>query len=233
MLKKVLVVVFVAALAISIIGCGVQNAVGGKPVPPLEGYSKIVIAPIDVKKQSGKYDDLPTMISYGAGNKLSIKFKEKNWYYDQTRDVKPVTDKMNELGLNKKDLFIKPEIAIKLAKAFDADLIVVGNIEEPSFTIERSGKIEYDMKESGPTGAARYYNVNQTAIIRSKLKIIEVSSGKIIWNGDLKSFKRYTTRYKTDQTEKLQRDETMVADIRKEYSDNFVAKLYPERIPGK
>ena len=233
MLKKVLVVVFVAALAVLIIGCGVKNVVGGKPVPPLEGYSKIVIAPIDIKKPSGKYDDLPTMISYGAGNKLSIKFKDKNWYYDQSRDVKPVTDKVNELGLNKKDLFIKPEMAIKLAKAFDAHLVVVGNISEPSFTTERSGKIEYDMQDSGPTGAARYYNVNQTAIIRSKLKVIEVNSGKIIWAGDLKSFRQYKTRYRTNETEKSQREETMVADIRKGYADNFVVKLYPERIPGK
>ena len=233
MLKKVLVLVFVAGLAVSMFGCGVTNFVGGKPVPQLDGYSKIVIAPIDLKKPSGKYDDLPTMLSYGAGNKLSIKFKEKSWYYDQSRDVKPVTDKMNELGLNRKELFAKSEDAVKLAKAFDADLIIVGTIEEPSFSIERSGKVEYDMQDSGPTGAARYYNVGQTAIIRSKLKIIDVSSGNVIWNGDLKSFKRYTTRYRTDQAEKLQREETMVADIRKEYADNFVAKLYPERVPAK
>jgi hypothetical protein len=231
MLKKAFVVVFVAALAVMMVGCG--GIFGSKTVPPLEGYSKVVIAPIDFKKSSGKYDDLPTMLSYGAGNKLSIKFKDKNWYYDQSRDVKPVTDKMVELGINKKDLFLKPDAAIKLAKAFEADLVVVGMIEEPSFSIERSGKIEYDMKDSGPTGAARYYNVNQTVIIRSKLKIIEVSSGKIIWNGDLKSFKRYITRYRTDQAEKLQREETMVADVRKEYADSFVAKLYPEKVPQK
>jgi len=233
MLKKLLAMLFAFAFVISIIGCGAKNVIGSKPVPPLEGYSKIVIAPIDVKKPSGKYEELPTMISYGAGNKLSIKFKEKTWYYDQSRDVKPVTNKMNELGLNKKELFTKPETAIKLAKAFDADLIIVGVIEEPSFTIERSGKVEYDMKDSGPTGAARYYNVGQTVILRSKLKIIDVNSGNVIWQGDLKAFKRYNTRYRTDQAEKLVREDTMVADIRKEYADNFVAKLYPERIPEK
>jgi hypothetical protein len=233
MLKKALVVVFVAALAVLIIGCGIENVGGGKSVPPLEGYSKVVIAPIELKKPSGKYDDLPTMISYGAGNKLSIKFKDKNWHYDQSKDIKPVTDKMNELGINKKDLFAKPDEAIKLAKAFDADLIVVGTISEPSFTIERSGKVEYDMKNSSGAGSARYYNVLQTAIIRSKLEVIEVSSGKIIWDGELKSSKKYKTRYRTSESEKLQREETMVADIRKEYADSFVAKFYPEKIPGK
>lgn len=233
MLKRLLAMLFVFAFAVSIIGCGFKNVIGTKPVPPLEGYSKIVIAPIDIKKSTGKYEELPTMISYGAGNKLSIKFKDKTWYYDQSREVKPVTAKMNELGLNKKELFTKPETAIKLAKAFDADLIIVGVIEEPAFTIERSGKIEYDMKESTPTGAARYYSVHQTAILRSKLKIIDVESGKVIWEGDLKSFKRYTTRYRTGEAEKMQREETMLADIRKEYADNFVAKLYPERVQGK
>ncbi len=233
MLKKILAMIFIFTFTISIIGCGVKNVIGTKPVPPLEGYSKVVIAPIDIKKPTGKYEELPTMISYGAGNKLSIKFKDKTWYYDQSRDIKPVTAKMNELGLNRKELFTKPETAIKLAKAFDADLIIVVVIEEPAFTLERSGKIEYDMKESGPTGAARYYNIYQTAILRSKLKVIEVESGKTLWEGDLKSFRRYTTRYRTGEAEKMQREETMLADIRKDYADIFVAKLYPERVQGK
>jgi len=106
MLKRCLVLIFVAILAVSFIGCGFKNAFGGKPVPPLEGYSKIVIAPFEIKKPTGKFEDLPTMLTYGAGTKIGIKFKDKSLLFDQSKDMKPATSKMKELGIAEKGIYL-------------------------------------------------------------------------------------------------------------------------------
>jgi hypothetical protein len=230
MLKRYLAVIFVVAFAISFIGCGVKNFISTKPVPTLDGYSKVLIAPFDIKKPTGKYDDLPTMLSYGAGTRLGIKIPNKTWIYDQSRDANPVATKINELGLAPKKLYENPESAVTLAKAFDSDLIVVGSFKEPSFTIERSGKVDYDMSDTSVLGAARYYTVHQTAKLRVNVKIIEVSSGKMLWQGDILGYKNYATKYKTQESEKIVRDETMYADIRKEFVENFIVKLYPSTV---
>jgi hypothetical protein len=230
MLKRYLAVIFVVAFAISFIGCGVKNFIGTKPVPTLDGYSKVLIAPFDIKKPTGKFEDLPTMLSYGAGTRLGIKLPDKTWNYDQSREVKPVANKVKELGLTSKKLYEEPESAVTLAKAFDSDLIVVGSFKEPNYTIERSGKVDYDMSKTSVLGAARYYTVRQTAKLRVNVKIIEVSSGKMLWQGDILGYKNYATKYKTQESEKIVREETMYADIRKVFVDIFIAKLYPSTV---
>lgn len=229
MLKKNIIIALILVVT-ALSGCG--GLFTSKPVPPLEGYSKIVIAPFDIRKPTGKYTDLPTMISYGMGTKLGIRFRDKELFYDQSNEVTPVSDKMNELKISKTSVFQNDADAIKLGKAFGADLVITGQMKEPSYTIERSGKIEYDMKDVSGLGAARYYNVGQTATLRSKVKVIDVNSGKVIWTGDILGFKRYKTRYRTGQSEITVREETMFADVRKDFVDNSIAKLFPER-PAK
>jgi len=230
MLKRCLVLIFVTVLAVSFMGCGFKEAFGGKPVPPLDGYSKVVIAPFDIRKPTGKYEDLPTMLSYGAGTKLGIKVKDKTYFYDQSKDVKPVTDKAKELNIPLKDLYQNVESAVKLGKAFDADLVIVGQLTEPRYNIERSGKITEDKSKVSATGALRYYTVAQTALIRTYLKIVDVKSSKVIWAGNILGYKSYQTKYLTGESEKIQRDETMYADIRKDWVDNFDSKLYPVQV---
>jgi hypothetical protein len=229
MLKKTLFLLVLIAFTATLLGCGIQNVTGGKSVPPLEGYSKIVIAPFAFSKSSGQYEDLPMLISYGIGTKLSLKFPDKKFFFDQTNDVKPVTDKINELGLNKRAVAENQEAASKLAKAFDADLIIVGFFDEPRFTTEYSSKIEEDKSKVSNIGALRYYSVIQTATLKSKVKVIDVTGSKELWNGVIYGYRRYITKYLTGESPKMQREDSMLADIRKDYVDNIVAKLYPER----
>ncbi len=122
---------------------------------------------------------------------------------------------------------------LQIAKAFDADLVVVGLLIEPRYTIERSGKITEDKRKVSGTGAARYYTVYQKAIVRTNLKIIDVKTTKIIWTGSIIGYKTYETKYLTGENEKVQRDETMYADIRKDWADNFTLKLYPAQTFAK
>jgi hypothetical protein len=229
MLKRCFVVIFVIILAVSFTGCGFKGAFGGKPVPPLGGYSTVLIAPFEVKKPSGKFEDLSTMLTYGASTKLGIDVKDKKFICDQSRDMKPVTAKMKEIGVSENGLFMNADAAIKLAKAFDADIIVVGTLTEPNYTIERSGQITEDKSKVSNTGSLRYYTVHQKAIVKTNLKIIDVKASKTIWTGTIIGYRTYATKYLTGENEKIQRDETMYADVRKDWADNFAMKLYPSQ----
>lgn len=230
MLKKILLIAVLNISTLLLVSCGIQNVTGGKPVPPLEGYSTIVLAPFVFNKSSGQYEDLPIVMSYGIGNKLSLRFPNKKFIFDQTNDVKPVTDKINELGLDKRAVVENPENALKLAKAFNADLVVVGLLNEPNFTIERSGKIEEDKSKVSNIGALRYYSIYQTATLKSKVRVFDVNTNKELWNGTIYGYKKYKTRYLTGEAEKMVREDTMLADVRKDFVENFVAKLYPEKV---
>ena len=77
-------------------GCGIKNVFFSKGVPPLEGYSTVVLVPFDFEKPSEEYEKLPTMVSYGIGTKLSVRYQEKNWSYDQSQEMTPVSDKLKE-----------------------------------------------------------------------------------------------------------------------------------------
>jgi hypothetical protein len=230
MCKKHLTLLAVAFIAIPLLmGCGIKNAFFKPEVPPLEDYSTIVFAPFDFEKepQEDEYQNLPTMISYSIGTKLGVRFEDKNWFYDQSQEMTPVTDKLKELNISARDTYLNNQSAIELGKAFNADLIVVGEMEKPKFTMEESGKIEEDKSVTTPTGAARYYSIHQSALLPVNVKIIDVNTGQQIWAGRIVGFKRYKTRYRTGNPKSFQREETMLADVRRELVENFVSRLYP------
>ncbi len=227
MCKRYLALIIVILIATPIIGCGLKNIMPNKAVPPLESYNTVVIAPFAFKKAATKYNDFPTLLSYGIGTKLSVRFQEKTWIYNQSQDLSPVTNKLKELNLSSSDIYNNPEAAAKLAEAFNADLVVTGIIEEPKITKEESSKVRYDMSQSGPTGAARYYTIYQTVLLKSDLKVIEPKAKSALWNGRLVGYKKYETKYLTGNNPIIVEDATMLADIRKAYSEEVSKKLYP------
>ncbi|MBD3180809.1 hypothetical protein GF312_00855 [Candidatus Poribacteria bacterium] len=227
MSKRFLAMIFLVLFTIPLLGCGLQAIMPSKKVPPLEGYSSIVLMPFDIKKSSGEYDDLPTMLTYGIGTKLSVRFEDKTWHYDQSQEVQPVSDKLKELGISATDVYNDPTKASKVAEAFQADLIVVGLLEEPEYTMEESGKVEEDKSDVGPTGAARYYAILQSALLATDVKIIDPKKPEPVWDGRILGFRRYKTQYRTGESKKMQREETMLADVRRDLVNEFVEKLYP------
>jgi len=227
MRKKYLSFVILALLVIPLIGCGVKNVLPSKPVPPLDGYSKIVLLPFSIKNSSGNYDNLPTLLSYGIGTKLAVRHQDLEWIFDQSQEITPVSDKMKELNISIADVENDPLMAVKVAEAFEADLAMVGKIDEPNFTRQDSGKIKYVMSEMTPAGTARYYTIYQTATLSSDVILVDVKANLDIWDGRIVGYKKYETDYKTGSPKKFERDETMLADIRKDYVAKFVEKLYP------
>ncbi len=228
MCRKHLILVFTAFLIVALAGCGLKQILPSKKVPSLDSYSTIVLLPFDFDKPSAEYEKLPTFISYATGTKLKVRQSEKTWVYDQSQEIRPVSKKLAELNISARDIFEDPLTAAKVAEAFQADLIITGQLEKPKLTREDSGKITYDMKDTSQLGAARYYTVHQTATLPAKVRILDVKGNQVIWDGSVIGFKRYATRYRTGEGTKFERDEEMMADIRKDLVENLVGKLYPE-----
>lgn len=229
MRKKHLTLIFSILFIIPLVGCGIKNVLPSKPVPPLEGYSTVVLVPFDVKKPSGQYAELPTMLSYGIGTKSNVRHQDINLIYDQSREITPVRDKMKELNISSGDIYQDPQAAAKLAESFQADLIIFGQMEEPKFTKEESGKIEEDKTVATVTGSARFYAIYQTAILKADLGVMDVKANQVIWDGRIIGYQKYKTRYRTGNPQKFQRDETMMADVRKDFVAKVVDKLYPAK----
>lgn len=227
MSRKYLALILVILLMIPLLGCGIKNAFFKQKVPPLEDYSTVIFAPFDFAKPSVQYSDLPTMIAYGIGTRLGVRYQDKTWICDQSEEITPVSDRLKELNLSARDTYMDPQAAIKLGEAFQADLIVVGEMEKPKFTKEESGKIEEDKSQVSSTGAARYYAIYQTALLPVNAKIIDVKAGKMIWEGRIVAFKKYKTRYRTGNPPNFQREETMLADVRRELVAQVADRLYP------
>jgi hypothetical protein len=229
MCRKHLALIFAVLLMIPLIGCGIKNVLPSKEVPPLEGYSTVVLVPFDVKNPSGQHEKLPTMLSYSIGTKLEVRHQDNNWLFDKSQEITPVSNKMKELNITPADVYQDPQAAAKLAEAFQADLVITGQMEEPRFTKEASGKIEYDMSESTVTGAARYYSVHQTAILKVDARVTDAGASQMIWDGRIIGYKKYKTRYRTGNPELSQSEESMLADVRKDFVSKFAEKLYPAK----
>lgn len=228
MCRKGLILVFAVMLLIAVLACGIGNILPSKEMPSLEGYPRVVLVFFNIKS-SEECKGLPTMVSYSVGTKLSIRCKDKNWFFDQSERVKPVSDRLEELGICACDIYRDFQMAARLAEALQADLIIVGQIEEPRFTKEESGKIEYDMSEVSAAGTRRYYAIYQTAILKANFEVIDAKAEQIIWDGRIIGYKKYKTRYRTGNPPVWQREETMLADVRKDLVEEFISKVAGER----
>ena len=231
MYRRSLILVFTALLVVALFGCGVRQLMPSKKTPPLEGYSTIVLLPFDFDKtpEKAEYVNLPTLVSYAAGTKMKVRHEDKVWLYDQSQEVRPVSKKLEELGVSAGDIFEDPLTAVDTAKAFGADLIIIGRLDEPRFTKEESGKIHEDKSETTPTGAARYYMIYQTATLAANLRVVDVKQNLKIWDGLIIGYKKYETLYRTGSPPKSEREESMLADVRRDLVQKIVDKLYPAK----
>lgn len=229
MRRKHLILAFTVLLVFALMGCGVKQLLPGKKMPSLDGYSTVVILPFDFAKPSEGYPELPVRISYAMGTKLKARHEDKVWIYDQSLEVEPVSDKLAELGISAQDIFRDPSAAAKLAEAFQADLVIAGQLDEPDFTIDESGKVKYAMNEMTPTGSARYYTIHQTATLPAKIKVIDAKANHTIWDGLVIGYKKYATDYRTGSPKKSQREEKMLADTRRDLVEKSVQKLFPSK----
>jgi hypothetical protein len=229
MCRKHFTLVLAVVLVIAFAGCGLKQLMPSQKVPPLDDYANVLLLPFELDNPPEEYKILATQISYAIGTKMKVRREDKNLIHDQSQEINPVTTKLTEIGISAKDVYADPLASTdKVAEAFGADLIIAGKMDNPKFTREDSGKVTYDMKKTSGRGAARYYTIYQTAMLPADIKIVDVKNKAVIWEGQIIGYKKYATQYDTGSPKKFQRDEIMMADIRRELVQQLVDKLYPQ-----
>ena len=232
MCRKGLFLILAVVILGSVIGCGIKNALPNKEVPQMHGYSKVALVFFN-KKTNKECENLPALLSYSVGTELSIRCEDKSWVFDQSEKVKPVSDNMEELSVLPCDICQDLQLAATLAESLGADLIIAGMLEEPKYTKEESGKVEYEMTEVNRTGTGRYYAIHQTAILKADIEAIDPVMQKVIWDGRVIGYKKYKTRYLTGNPPEDQREERMLADVRRDLVLKVVNTLSPAMVASE
>ena len=229
---RLFTILFIPLLCISIVGCiNVDGEVNIDTPPPLDEAKRVAVtrfyAEADAAEEVNK---LGGRISVNLADRLSLIFKDAEWVYDISNKVKPVNDEMTKLGLTLAQVYADPALAAKLGQALGADMIIVGMVEKPSLTRQ-----DYDQhlmkqgRQGGISGTSTYIRTRLTAIGRTRVKVVNTSSGEIIFNNRIRSYLKYWYAYQTQQSEQqiYKSDVDRLADLGKYLPLRIAYVLHP------
>ena len=219
-------------LCITIVGCiGGDGEVNIDTPPPLSEAKRVAVtrfhAEEGAEEEVGK---LGGRISVNLADRLALIFKDAEWVYDISNKVKPVDDKLTELGVTLEQAYADPALAAKLGEGLNADLVIVGMVEKPNLT-----RRDYDQhlmkqgRQGGISGTSTYIRTRLTAIGRTRVKVIDTSSGEIIFNNRIRSYLKYWYAYQTQMSEQqiFKTDVERFADLGKYLPLRIAYILHP------
>ena len=224
-------ILFIPLLCIAMAGCGGDGEIDIDTPPPISEAKRVAVVQFFADAEAAEdVSKLGRRISVNLAERLALIFKEAEWDYDISNKVKPVADKLTELGLTVEQVYADPALAAKLGQALGADMIIVGTIDEPKLT-----RRDYDQhlmkqgRQGGISGTSTYIRTRLTAIGRSRVKVIDTSSGEIIFNNRIRSYLKYWYAYQTQQSEQqiFKSDVDRLADLGKHLPLRIAYTLYP------
>ena len=226
---RFLTIPFTLLLCIAIAGCTSEPSI--TTPPPINEAKRVVITPFYAEAGSTEeVSKLGGRISVNLATRLELIFKNAEWEYDLSNKVKPVDDKLMELGLTLAQVYEDHALAAKLGQSLEADLVIVGMIEKPSLT--RRDFDQHLMKQGrqgGISGTSTYIRTRLTAIGRTRVKVIDTNSGEIIFNDRIRSYLKYWYAYQTQMSEQqiYKTDEERLADLGKYLPLRIAYMLHP------
>ncbi len=191
-----LILFFIIAMA----GCGGGEVNITEP-PPLSEAKRIVITPFFSDSEAEEVNQLGSRISVNLATRLELIFKEAEWVYDISSKVQPVADKLAELGLTVSQLYTDPALAAKLSEALNADMLIIGRVEEPK--LSRNDYNQLLMKQGrqgGISGTSTYIRTRLTALGNVRVRVVD-ATGTLIFNNRIRSYLKYWYAYQTQQSE--------------------------------
>ena len=103
--------------------------------PPISDSKRIAIVPFFAKEGAAEdVGKLAGRVGVNLATRLELIFKEAEWVYDISNKVKPVDDKLTELGLTVEQIYADPALAAKLGQELGSDMVIIGRVEEPKIT---------------------------------------------------------------------------------------------------
>lgn len=209
---------------------------GGKVEPlDISNFERIAIAPFSTEKESaGMERRFPLDLS----TQLSLVAKDKEWIYDQSDTLNPVGSELTAQNLTPQDIFLDPALAAKVGKAAQADIIIVGHINNPKINEKYDSNPLYDMSaQAGISGTTKFVLVYQSATLKMEVKAVDTKSGSVIWdNGGFTGYTKYIREFNTQDparhTSRIEPDQ-LKADIRKHMLNQIGHQLAPDKITAR
>ena len=220
-------ILFIPLLCLAIVGCQTGPPNITTP-PPLSDAKRIAVTPFFA--ESEEINDLGRRMTINLATRMEIIFKDAEWVYDLSSKVKPVNDKLGELGLTLDQVYMDDALAAKLGQALGADMIILGMVEEPKLTRQ-----DYDQhlmkqgRQGGISGTSTYIRTRLTAIGRIRVKVVDSNSGEVIFRNRIRSYLKYWYAYQTQASEQqtFKSDMDRLADIGKYLPLRIAYMLHP------
>ena len=217
-------------LCIAIVGClGPDNDIDIPP--PISDAKRVAVARFHAEEGAAEeVDKLGGRISVNLADRLALIFKEAEWVYDISNKVKPVDDELTKMGLTLAQVYADPALAAKLGEALRVDMVIIGMVEKPNLT--RRDFDQHLMKQGrqgGISGTSTYIRTRLTAIGRTRVKVIDTSSGEMIFNTRIRSYLKYWYAYQTQMSEQqiFKTEVERYADLGKYLPLRIAYKLHP------
>ena len=220
-------ILLIPLFCIAMVGCG-----GGEPnittPPPITDAKSVAVTPFFA--ESAEISDLGRRMTINLATRLELIFKEAEWVYDLSSKVNPVDSKLGELGLTLNQIYTDPALAAKLGQALGTDLIIMGMVEEPKLTRQ-----DYDQhlmkqgRQGGISGTSTYIRTRLTAIGRIRVKVVDSTSGELIFSNRIRSYLKYWYAYQTQASEQqtFKSDLDRLADLGKYLPLRIAYVLHP------
>ena len=221
-------ILFIPLLCLAMAGCfGPQEPKITTP-PPLSDAKRVAVTPFFA--ESAEINDLGRRMTINLATRMEIIFKEAEWVYDLSSKVKPVNDKLGELGLTLDQIYVDPALAAKLGQGLGADMVIIGKVEEPKLT--RNDYDQHLMKQGrqgGISGTSTYIRTRLTAIGRIQVKVVDSNSGELIFSNRIRSYLKYWYAYQTQASEQqtFKTDIDRLADLGKYLPLRIAYMLHP------
>ncbi len=214
----------ISLASVGFLGCG-----GNKPIIDLNEpqYAKIAIAPFAVDKGA---EDMARLVQ-DLGTSLSLAVEDKEWIYDQSEQLAPIGNALKNDKLTAEEIFIDPALATKVGSNVGADLILVGKIGKPRIQTKVDPNIYYDKSTAFVTGTAqRFVLIIQSGIEEVDLKLVDVKTGEVSWEGSIKGYIKYFREFmQQDPAKDYARipEGQLKADLRTHMLKQIQATLFP------
>ena len=193
-------ILFISLLCLAMVGCiGPDQPKITTPLPISDAKS-IAVTPFFAETE--EINKLGTRISVNLATRMELIFKEAEWIYDLSSKVKPVDDKLGELGLTLNEIYADPALAAKLGQALGTDMVIIGRVEEPKLTRQDYNKhLMKQGRQGGISGTSTYIRTRLTAIGRIQVKVVDSNTSELIYSNRIRSYLKYWYAYQTQASE--------------------------------
>lgn len=220
-------ILLIPLLCIAMVGCDRGEPNITTP-PPISDAKRIAVTSFFAETE--EINKLAGRMSVNLATRMELIFKDAEWVYDISNKVKPVDDKLSELGLTLNQIYTDPALAAKLGQALGTDMIIIGMVDEPKLTRQ-----DYDQhlmkqgRQGGISGTSTYIRTRLTAIGRIRVKVVDSSSGELIFSNRIRSYLKYWYAYQTQQSEQqiFKSDSDRLADLGKYLPLRIAYVLHP------